>query len=289
MDKQGPSIRLGVFVGGLAAALVAGFGLGKLINPASPTAGAQTGAPAPQATGTAHVHTGPQAAAGSDVGGLAISAAGYTLNPLSHEGGKISFVIKDSGGKPVTAFAIVHEKPVHLIVVRRDLTGYQHLHPSMAPDGTWSVQADLSKPGVWRVFADFTALTQEGAQSALTLGYDITVAGDYRPEAVPAATRESTADGQTVTHEGTLNVGATSPLLFRVAGGAALEPYLGSFGHLVVLRDKDLAYVHVHAEPQLSGGAVKFWMAAPSPGTYRMFFDYQVSGKVHTAEFTLVV
>jgi hypothetical protein len=91
-----------------------------------------------------------------------------------------------------------------------------------------------------------------------------------------------------VTYEGTPVVGATSPMLFRVSAGA-LEPYLGSFGHLVVLREGDLGYVHVHPEPQLSGGAVKFWLSAPSPGTYRMYFDYQVSGKVSTAEFTLKV
>lgn len=289
MDKEnGAHVKLGVFVGGVAAALVAGFGLGKVITPTSPTAGAQTGAPAPQMSAGVHAHTGPQAAAGSDVGGLAISAGGYTLNPVSHDGGKISFVIKDSAGQAVTSFATVHEKQLHLIAVRRDLTGYQHLHPEMAPDGTWSVQTAISQPGVWRVFADFTALATGGAQSALTLGYDITIPGDYRPMALPAAARESTVEGQTVTYEGTLNVGATAPLLFRVPG-ATLEPYLGSFGHLVALRDKDLAYVHVHPEAQLSGGAVKFWMAAPSPGTYRMFFDYQVGGKVRTAEFTLVV
>ena len=289
MDKEnGANVKLGVFVGGIAAALVAGFGLGKVITPTNPTAGAQTGAPSLQMSAGVHVHTGPQAAAGSDVGGLSISAGGYTLVPLSHDGGKISFAIKDSGGQPVTSFATVHEKQLHLIVVRRDLTGYQHLHPAMATDGTWSVQADLTRAGVWRIFADFTALAQGGAQSALTLGYDLTVPGDYRPAGIPAVARESTVDGQTVTYEGTLNVGATAPLLFRVAG-ATLEPYLGSYGHLVALRDKDLAYIHVHPEAQLSGGAVKFWMAAPSPGTYRMFFDYQVAGKVRTAEFTLVV
>ena len=289
MDKEnGANVKLGVFVGGIAAALVAGFGLGKVITPTNPTAGAQTGAPSLQMSAGVHVHTGPQAAAGSDVGGLSISAGGYTLVPLSHDGGKISFAIKDSGGQPVTSFATVHEKQLHLIVVRRDLTGYQHLHPAMATDGTWSVQADLTRAGVWRIFADFTALAQSGAQSALTLGYDLTVPGDYRPAGIPAVARESTVDGQTVTYEGTLNVGATAPLLFRVAG-ATLEAYLGSYGHLVALRDKDLAYIHVHPEAQLSGGAVKFWMAAPSPGTYRMFFDYQVAGKVRTAEFTLVV
>jgi hypothetical protein len=50
-----------------------------------------------------------------------------------------------------------------------------------------------------------------------------------------------------------------------------------------------VGYVHVHPEPQLVEGAVKFWLAAPGPGRYRMFFDFQVAGKVHTAAFTAVV
>lgn len=295
MDKpeQRPpaTVKLGVFVGGLAAALIAGFGLGKVITPTSPVSGAQTGAPASQASNApgAHSHTGPAAAAGSDVGGLSISSNGYVIIPLSGDAGRLSFVIKGPDGKPATEFAVVHEKRLHLIAVRRDLTGYQHLHPTMAPDGTWAVDANLGAPGLWRVFADFTAIATGGAQSALTLGYDMTIPGDYRPVELPAAARESTVDGQVVTYEGTPAVGATSPLLFRVAGGAVLEPYLGSYGHLVVLREGDLGYVHVHPEPALSGGAVKLWLAAPSPGTYRMFFDYQVAGKVRTAQFTLKV
>ena len=68
-----------------------------------------------------------------------------------------------------------------------------------------------------------------------------------------------------------------------------VEPYLGAFGHLVVLRQGDTGYVHVHPETQLVDGKVKFWLAAPSPGTYRMFFDFQVAGKVSTAAWTVVV
>ena len=83
-------------------------------------------------------------------------------------------------------------------------------------------------------------------------------------------------------------VGVTLPLLFRVSRdgtpAADLQPYLGSFGHLVILRQGDLAYVHVHPEPQLVGGAVKMWLSAPSPGTYRMFFDFKAAGTVQTEE-----
>jgi hypothetical protein len=289
----GPGIKLGIFIGGLAVALVAGFGLGKITAPASPTAGAQTGAPSavtPTPAGDGHAnHGGPQATAGSEVGGLAISSGGYTIVPGPVANGQLSFAIRGSDGKVANQFATVHEKNLHLIVVRRDFTGYQHLHPVMAPDGTWTVPVSLPSPGLWRAYADFTVIAPSAAQMALTLGYDLTVPGDYQPSPVPAAARESTVDGMTVTYEGTPNVGATSPLLFRVAGNPGLEPYLGSFGHLVVLREGDLGYVHVHPEPQLVGGAVKFWLAAPSSGTYRMYFDYQVGGKVRTNEFTLVI
>jgi len=57
----------------------------------------------------------------------------------------------------------------------------------------------------------------------------------------------------------------------------------------VALRQGDLGYVHVHPEPQMVDGKVKFWLAAPSAGTYRMFFDFQVDGRVHTAAWTVTV
>jgi hypothetical protein len=160
----------------------------------------------------------------------------------------------------------------------------------MAPDGTWTVKADLDRPGSWRAVADFTANVAGGGQIAVTLGTDLTVAGAYQAVAVPAAAREATVDGYTVTYEGTLQIGATAPLLFRVfKDGKPVnpDPYLGSFGHLVFLRQLDMAYVHTHPETALAGGAVKFWATAPSTGTYRMFFDFQVDGKPLTAAYTL--
>jgi hypothetical protein len=83
-------------------------------------------------------------------------------------------------------------------------------------------------------------------------------------------------------------------MFFRVSrtgapGPSQLERYLGAYGHLVVVREGDLGYVHVHPEAELVDGAVKFWLTAPSAGRYRGFFDFQVAGEVHTAEYTLDV
>ncbi|GAA3350731.1 hypothetical protein GCM10020358_77740 [Amorphoplanes nipponensis] len=236
-------------------------------------------------------------AAGGGVGGLAVTTAGLTLVPgtgvlKAGPAQPYRFRITGAGGAPITTYAVVHDKPLHLVVVRRDLTGYQHLHPTMAPDGTWSVDLALAAPGSYRAIADFTAVVG-GQQTPATLGVDLTVAGDYRPVALPAPLSRASVDGFVVSYAGTPRTGATQPLLLTVTGPdgrpAALEPYLGAFGHLVVLREGDVGYVHVHPEPRPVDGAVKFWLAAPGPGRYRMFFDFQVAGKVRTAAFTATV
>jgi len=100
-------------------------------------------------------------------------------------------------------------------------------------------------------------------------------------------------DGLAVGYDGAPSTRSTQPIMVSVAGPdhrpAVLEPYLGAYGHLVVLRQGDLAYVHVHPEASLVDGKVKFWLSVPSNGTYRMFFDFQVAGQVHTAAWTVIV
>lgn len=305
--RAGPdrdTVRLALTVGGLVVALLAGFALGRIDTGAVGTPAAEA---RPGATVADHTHppgTGPHehptAGAGTDgaVGGLALSAAGFTLVPTGTtfpvgRARELAFQIRDEQRRAVTRFAVVHDKPMHLIVARRDLSGYQHLHPEMDPDGTWRLPLVLPEPGVWRVYADFTALDSGNGQHPVTLGIDLVAAGAYTPRALPAPAREASVADLTVTYEGTPQVGATAPLLFRVfAGGEpvrTLQPYLGAYGHLVALREGDLGYLHVHPEPELVGGAVKFWLAVPSPGRYRLYFDFQLDGRVHTAEFTLLV
>jgi hypothetical protein len=162
----------------------------------------------------------------------------------------------------------------------------------MATDGTWSVDLTLPAAGAWRAYADFTAIDAAGAQTPTTLGTDLAVSGDYRPEALPAPADTVSVADFTIGFAGIPAVGVIQPLLFtvtRAGSPAPVERYLGAYGHLVVLREGDLGYVHVHPEEQLIDGAVKFWLAAPSVGRYRAFFDFKVAGTVHTAAFTLTI
>jgi hypothetical protein len=236
-------------------------------------------------------------AAGSIVGGLSLSSAGLTLVPLkttflAGRKQRLGFRITGASGAPVTTFAVVHDKLLHLIVIRRDLTGYQHVHPTMSPDGTWSIDLTLAEPGMYRMIADFTAIVG-GQQIAAALGSDLTVAGDYAPVPLPAPARTVHTRGFAVAYEGTADTRSVQPILMSVASPdhrpAALQPYLGAFGHLVMIRQGDLGYVHIHPEAQLVDGKVKFWLTAPSQGAYRMFFDFQVAGQVHSAAWTVIV
>jgi hypothetical protein len=318
--EERATFRLAAYGAVLVVVLFAGYGLGRLNNGATsasaPPAATGASSGAPQGAGgdmpgmamgesEPHTHnadgTVTQAAvalpAGSMVGGLSLSSANLTLVPLKttfQAGSKqrLSFRIIGAGGAPVTTFAVVHDKLLHLIVVRRDLSGYQHLHPTMNPDGTWTIDLTLAQPGIYRMIADFTAIVG-GQQVAAALGSDLTVAGPYAPVPLAAPAKTAHTGAFTVGYEGTPNTRSVQPIFVSVAGPdrkpAALQPYLGAYGHLVMIRQGDLGYVHVHPEAQLVGGKVKFWLTAPSQGTYRMFFDFQVAGQVHDAAWTVTV
>lgn len=227
-------------------------------------------------------------------GGLQVAADGYAIEVLEHpaepaDEQPLRFRITGPDGAPVTEFTENHEADLHLVVVRRDLADYQHLHPDLATDGTWSVPITFAGAGSYRAFADFVPAGHAGG---LTLGVDLRVAGEFVPDRAGAAAQTAEVDGYTVTLDGHLVAGATSHLTLSVSRAGApvtdLEPYLGAGGHLVALRDGDLAYLHVHPEDEATAGPdVGFAVEAPSAGTYRLYFEFQHEGTVRTVEFTL--
>lgn len=232
--------------------------------------------------------------------GLALGVNGYLLSPIEApvavgESGVLNFQIQDASGTPVTEFSTEHDKDLHLIVTRSDGSQFRHVHPVLDKStGTWSLPWEWSEAGSYRVFADFTPA--EADASGLTLTRTVQVAGEFVP-VVPHPTRVAEVDGFTVSLEGDLVAGTASDLVLTVtrdgAPVTALEPYLGAFGHLVALRDGDLAYLHVHAEGdepstgETSGPEIAFAAEAPTAGQYLLYLDFQVDGQVHTAEFVV--
>lgn len=291
--------RVGGFAVGLAAVFAAAAGIGSLVGPVD-SAGATESADHDTHSDTASdpAATASGEAVAADVpGGLMTSQAGYTLELSASElaagsAAPVSFRILDAEGQVLTAYDVSHEELLHLIAVRRDMSGFQHVHPELAADGTWSAPLGLT-PGDWRLFTDFDPA---GDDPAVTLGRDIAVAGPYDPQPLPEPARTAEVDGYTVTLDGELVPGEESELTLSVSRDGRpvtdLQPYLAAYGHLVVLRDGDLAYLHVHPAGEPGDGRtepgpeIAFYASVPSVGTYRLFLDFQHEGVVRTAEFT---
>jgi hypothetical protein len=221
------------------------------------------------------------------VRGLAVSEKGLTLElaRTTAPQGKsfdLAFRIADRKGQTVRDFDVEHTKRMHFIVVRRDMTGFQHLHPTENANGTWSVPVTLPEAGSYRVFADFSV-----GEKPYTLADDITVDGSVRSQALPAPAKSFDVDGLHVSlTEGATKAGTESELGFTVTRQGrpvAVQDYLGAKGHLVALRQGDLAFLHVHPDEN----SLKFMATFPTAGSYRLFLQFKTTdGRLHTAAFT---
>ncbi|WP_433558030.1 hypothetical protein ACQPWY_04875 [Pseudonocardia xinjiangensis] len=303
------AVRLSAYAAALALAFGAAWSIGAAVGGPAPAPAPAVAAPLPTgpdahgagghtAVGAPTAADGHSHRAGEIVSaGLVDTAAGYTLVPKTttyrpRTAGELAFTITGSDGSPVTAFDVEHEKRLHLIVVRRDTSGFQHLHPTLGPGGVWRVPITLPEAGVYRVYADFVPT----GGPELVLGTDLFAAGDFEP--VPSApSRVAQVGGYQVRLDGDLVPGGPSQVFATVSkDGAAvtdLEPYLGAFGHLVALRQSDLTYLHVHPDAATptptdrSGPGIAFTADVPTAGTYRLFLDFRHDGAVRTAEFTV--
>ncbi|HEX4818088.1 MAG TPA: hypothetical protein VFV66_35550 [Nonomuraea sp.] len=286
------AVRLGAYVLGLIVLFGGALGVGRVVGPANPDA---PGAEEVSAEAGAHGHGDGGHGAGAEAGapgGLQVSEGGYTLNTLTTAvtGQPMDFRFSVIGpdARPVTEYQVKHEKKMHFVVASRDLTSFQHVHPEMSADGTWTVKLTLPKAGTYRAFADFVP---QGGEK-LTLGADLQAPGDFRPEPLPHASRTAMVDDYTVNLAGNLVPGRSSKLTLTVSRNGEpvsdLQPYLGAFGHLVALRAGDLAYVHVHPEENGEAGPeITFYAEVPSGGDYRLFLDFKHDDKVRTASFTV--
>jgi hypothetical protein len=280
-----PPLRLLAFAGVLAVAFATAAFAGSRIDvhPGKPARGAEKDAQGMHAMAGkgAHGAMAPQA-----VRGLAVSEGGLTLKlaqrtALAGKRVELAFRIVDRRGRTVRDFDVEHTKRMHFIAVRRDLTGFQHLHPTQAADGTWSVPITLRDAGTYRVFADFST-----GGKPQTLADDISVDGSVDSRPLPDPVKSVEVDGLRVSlTEGVSKAGAESQLRFdvrRKGEPVTVEPYLGAQGHLVALRQGDLAFLHVHPDES----SLEFMAEFPTAGRYRLFLQFKTDGRVHTAAFT---
>jgi hypothetical protein len=214
--------------------------------------------------------------------------------PNAGEPVKLDMMLHDSQGNMLKDFELNHDKLAHLILIREGLDEFAHLHPSVDSNGNLRETHTFAKAGKYHVYLDYKAEGQPPAtsQSELTIG------GNSEPAAklVPDTTGLARGDGLQAkitmrdSNEGSrivsfqLHQNDQQPV-------QDLEPYLGAMGHLVVVSANGKDYVHAHPLTASSAdGKVEFDVHFPRPGIYKLWGQFQRSGRVYTVptviEFT---
>jgi hypothetical protein len=238
-----------------------------------------------------------------------------------------------------------HGHLMHLFLVRDSgMAAFAHLHPTPAGATTFETSPPPLPAGDYRVYADIV----------LETGFSQTLVSSVRlpPPAIPwhpsdaddswlAAGPSVQASGDTVAladgskmiwerDNAALAVDREAPLRFVVrapdGAPAALEPYMGMAGHLMLARDDGAVFVHLHPAGTISLAAERtfalrqpgdtipgalsqrfsveheshgldpvfpattsFPYAFPMPGHYRLWVQVKRGGRILTGAFDVVV
>ena len=290
-------LRLGLFAAALAVVFVASAVAGGAVGPdpqdepAPAHAGGEPAGGHGAEAGGGHAE---MTAGAHEVRGLASAQDGLRLvvaDPELPRGReqRLAFRIVDEHGATVRHFDVGHTKRMHVIVARRDLTGFQHVHPTQRADGAWETPLKLRDAGSYRLFADFS---REGEPQTLATDLRVDGRADLRDLPAPAAAATSDGGYGVELASAPAHPGDEAELRFRITKDGApvsTESYLGAGGHLVALREGDLAFLHVHPTNEAGSDEIGFAATFPTEGRYRLFLQFQVGGEVQTVAFTQVV
>ena len=188
----------------------------------------------------------------------------------------------------VRHFEIVHEKLLHLFVVSENLDYFAHIHPTLQPDGSFRQNVCLPYGGMYRLLADFYP---SGSVPQLAVG-TIFVAGNSSPPHLGASLTPSKAANLTAS----LRLDPVQPLaglqtklIFSLDPATGLQPYLGTWAHMLAASEDLIDLIHVHPFLADGGPTMQFNVIFPRTGFYRVWTQFQRENTVNTTVFTIPV
>lgn len=222
----------------------------------------------------------------------------FTATPASPKAGEevtlsMTPKIKDKPTEQVP-LDVEHTKKIHLIVVSDDLSWFDHIHPELNADGSYSVKEKFPTAGKYTLFADYKP---SGANHTVD-NLHVTVAGTVPAAKVYGVDKLSGSAGDgfsvSLTPEGgkfltnmAMHINGVMMLNGKEVNVNTLEDYLGAKAHMVMVSLSDKKYLHVH--PSVEGGKFDLHTTFDKPGVYRGWIQFQSKGKVYTSDFVMNV
>ncbi|MCR2803301.1 hypothetical protein [Paenibacillus soyae] len=301
---QGRFYRAAVLAFALTAALTAcggngdnggggheGHGEGSVVASAPETAQASnpTGGHAGHDSGSAHSQHGETAESG-----IAMEWSFAPQSPKAGDTVTITMTARDENGEKVQEYELGHEKEMHLIVVREDLSEFYHVHPIKRADGEFTQEMTLPSGGTYKLFADFIPAGHEQMTASGTL--ELAGNENVSPPQPDGKLLRSEQGVEVELALSSTKAGEESELAFTLrdaaskAGLTDLEPYLGAIGHVVIISEDTEHYLHVHPMNEDDSGPVaRFATAFPEEGLYRIWGQFQRNGETFIVPFTIQV
>ena len=226
----------------------------------------------------------------------------------------VSFTVQQPDGTPLTRYKTGSgpHTGVHLIIVRDDLRYIIHEHPPIGPGGLLRQTVTFPAPGPYRVLVDVYP-NIPGGQPNFQLFRSLTVAGTYHPLALPKFQASQTIDGYHIDMLGHPSLHAIQAAFVDVKVSdphghpVRFVPWFGALAHAIFFHAGSLDYFHTHVcaadapncssalgATRISGhpsapGRITLGVLLPVPGTWELFVQMLLDGRVVTAPFTLRV
>lgn len=212
---------------------------------------------------------------------------------------KLRLTIRDPvADRPVSSFATIHERLLHLFIIDRQLDFFRHVHPEQVSDGVFELRENIP-PGQFMVIADFLPLSgrpQMLQHAIVTPGYRGTLFPEA-PNLTPDGSSEKEDHGVRVRLDATtLKAGKEATLKFTLTDARSntpvsdLEPFLGAPGHVLLVNANLTESNHVHPEePATHGPVITFQPMMPAAGVYKLWLQFQRRGAISTVPFVLSV
>ncbi|HEY0429241.1 MAG TPA: cupredoxin domain-containing protein [Pyrinomonadaceae bacterium] len=228
---------------------------------------------------------------------------------------KLIFTLKSDKDEIIKDLQIVHEKPMHLLIVSDDLEEFSHEHPELQPDGSYAANFAFPNGGGYRLFLDFTPF---GAEQVVK-DFPVAVSGAPRAQKELKADEvfEKTIGDLRFVMKPSADLIANRDLMLEYqvfdaktdAPVTDLENYLGAKAHFVVISEDLEEFVHAHpmsdenvkseehtheqSDGKMNGmegmSIVSAHISFPKPAIYKVWAQFKRAGKVINVPFTLDV
>ncbi len=202
---------------------------------------------------------------------------------------EIIYKISDLKGEAVKNFEVSHEKLMHLIVAKHDLSEFQHIHPELdEKSGEFKIAATFDSEGLYRLYSDFQV---EGENYTLFEDLNIGDLKNYEPKELALSLENEKIGDYEVAYKIAPEIHTGSAIEYKLdvtRDGLMVEEfedYLGAKGHSVILREETLDFIHTH--PKDDG--LLFETSFDKPGKYRIFTQFNPGEELLTSTYTIEV